>query len=154
MTGSTAPTINDAMIERAQKAARSLTVLHDGEHKYIGVPSGAECVIEIDDEEGSTYPIVLVRPRRYGRAAADLMEAAYEGSALTWIVANKGDMCLLRSWRVNAETAGLVDAEGELTALGLRLRAAVNASLSADVREVLLRLIHEEVEWARIVNRA
>ena len=153
MTDITVPTINEAMIERAKKVVRSLTVLHDGGREYIGVPSGAECVIEIN-EDGSTYPVVLVRPRRYGRAADGFMEVAYEGSALTWLVAGRDDMGLLRSWKASAETAGLVDAEGGLTAVGLRIRTVINSALPADVRDVLLLLIHEEVEWARITNRA
>lgn len=148
------PDITVSMIERAKKVAQSLTVLHDG-WEYVGVPSGAECVIELNDEEGSTYPpVVLVRPRRYGRAARGFMEVAHEGSALCWIFANRNDLVLLRSWRTRAETVGLLDAEGELTAVGLRLRAAIDSAIPTDVREVLLRLIHEEVEWARIAARS
>ena len=151
----TVPMIDEIMIERAKKAAQSLTVLHDGEWKYLGIPIDAECVIEIDDEEGSTYPpVVLVRPRRYGRAARGFMEVAHEGSALCWIFANRNDLVLLRSWMTRAETVGLVDAEGELTAVGLRLREVIDSAIPTDVREVLLRMIHEEVEWARITNRA
>lgn len=148
------PDITVSMIERAKKAAQSLTVLHDG-WEYIGVPSGAECVIELNDEEGSTYPpVVLVRPRRYGRTTNGFMEVAHEGSALCWLFASRDELVLLRSWRTRAETVGLVDAEGELTAVGLRLREVIGSALPADVREVLLRLIHEEVEWARITSRA
>lgn len=148
------PDITVSMIERAKKAAQSLTVLHDGEWKYIGIPGSTECVIEVNDEEGSTYPIILVRPRRYGRTTNGFMEVAHEGSALTWLVASKGDMGILRSWRANAETAGIVKENGEPTDLGLRVKAAIDSALPADVREVLLRLIHEEVEWARITNCA
>lgn len=148
------PDITVSMIERAKKAAQSLTVLHDGEWKYIGIPGSTECVIEVNDEEGSTYPIILVRPRRYGRTTNGFMEVAHEGSALTWLVASKGDMGILRSWRANAETAGIVKENGEPTDLGLRAKAAIDSALPADVREVLLRLIHEEVEWARITNCA
>lgn len=148
------PTI-EAMIERAKKAAQSLTVIHDGEWKYLGIPINAECVIELNDEEGSTYPpVVLVRPRRYGRTTNGFMEVAHEGSALCWLFASRNDLVLLRSWRTRAETVGLVDAEGGLTAVGLRLRAAINSAIPTDVREVLLRLIHEEVEWARIAARS
>lgn len=106
------PDITVSMIERAKKAAQSLTVLHDGEWKYIGIPGSTECVIEVNDEEGSTYPIILVRPRRYGRTTKGFMEVAHEGSALTWLVASKGDMGILRSWRANAETAGIVKENG------------------------------------------
>lgn len=148
------PTI-EAMIERAKKAAQSLTVIHDGEWKYLGIPINAECVIELNDEEGSTYPpVVLVRPRRYGRTTNGFMEVAHEGSALCWLFASRDDLVLLRSWRTSAETVGLLDAEGELTAVGLRLRAMINSAIPTDVREVLLRLIHEEVEWARIAARS
>ena len=148
------PDITVSMIKRAKKAAQSLTVLHDG-WEYIGVPSGAECVIKLNDEEGTTYPpVVLVRPRCYGRTTNGFMEVAHEGSALCWLFASRDDLVILRSWRTSAETVGLLDAEGELTAVGLRLRAVINSAIPTDVREVLLRLIHEEVEWARITNRA
>lgn len=142
-----------SMIERAKKAAQSLTVLHDGE-EYIGIPGATECVIEINDEDGSTYPVVLVRPRRYGRTTNGFMEVAHDGSALCWLFASRDDMGLLRSWRTSAETAGLVDDEGGLTAVGLRLRAVIDSAIPTDVRKVLLRLIHDEVEWARIAARS
>ena len=147
------PDITVSMIERAKKTAQSLTVLHDGE-EYIGIPGATECVIEINAEDGSTYPVVLVRPRRYGRTTNGFMEVAHDGSALCWLFASRDDMGLLRSWKANAETAGLLDAEGELTDLGLRVKSAIDSAIPTDVRKILLRLIHEEVEWARITNRA